>query len=388
MKKDFPLLVKSDLVYLDSAATTQKPEQVIVTITDFYQKENANIHRGLYPLSESATQKYLNSRKKIASFIGADANEIVFTKNTTEALNIIAYGLSEITVRKEIVLTELEHHANIVPWLQLQGYTIKYIPLNGYDLDYDAAEKIIGKNTAVVSVTHVSNVFGTIIDIDRISKIARKQGALFVVDGAQSLAHISINVKTLDIDFLACSAHKAFGPMGVGFLFGKKQLLEKLPPLLYGGEMISSVTYEKATWAKVPEKFEAGTQDVAGAIGFGEAISYIEEKGLDKIKEHDQEILTYALTKIRMLKNIKVYHTGKGLPILSFNITGVHPHDVASLLADKNICVRAGHHCAMPLMNKLNLEGTVRASFSIYNSKKDVDALVEAIKGVQKVFHG
>lgn len=390
MKKDFPLLHNEQIVYLDSAATTQKPSAVIKAISEYYETYNANIHRGLYMLSEEATKKYIEAKKTIAEFFNATSDEIIFTKNTTEAINIIANGLHKITERKEIVLTELEHHANIVPWLQLQGFSIKYIPLKGCDIDYDIAEEMITEKTAIVSVAHISNVFGTILDVKRLSEIAHKKGALFAIDGSQSPSHIPIDIKEINCDFFACSAHKAFGPMGIGLLYGKKELLDKLPPLLFGGDMIKTVSFTEASFADAPQKFEAGTQNVAGAIGFAEAIKYIKKISLDTIKKNDAELLTYALTKLEKIENIQIYHAGidKGVAIISFTLQNIHPHDIASLLADRHVCIRAGHHCAMPLMQKLNIEGTVRASFSIYNSKEDVDALVEGLKKVQEVFHG
>ncbi|MFT4303698.1 MAG: aminotransferase class V-fold PLP-dependent enzyme [Candidatus Woesearchaeota archaeon] len=388
MKKEFPLLNNSNIVYLDSAATTQKPQVVIDSIKDFYEKNNANIHRGLYKLSADATQLYDDSKKVVADFIGASADEIIFTKNATEALNIVANGISVLSDRREIVLSELEHHANIVPWLLQKGFTIKYIPLKGYDLDYDEAEKLITEKTAIVSTTFISNVFGTIIDVERLAKIAHSKGSLVCIDGTQSLVHAKVDVKKINCDFFACSAHKAFGPMGIGALYVKSELIEKVPPLLFGGDMIETVTFSKATWAKVPDRFEAGTQNVSGAIGFSTALKYIMQIGIDNIKTHDDELLNYALLELNKIEGIKIYHEGKGAPIISFTLDGIHPHDIGSILGDKDICVRGGHHCAMPLMNKLGVVGTVRASFSIYNTKEDVDELVKGVKKVQEVFNG
>ena len=388
MKKDFTLLNNEAIVYLDNAATTQKPKSVLLAMNQFYERSCANINRGLYDLSVEATSKYNEARKTIASFIGANKDEIVFTKGTTESINIIAHALSNITDKREIVLTEMEHHANIVPWLELKGFSIKYIPLKGYDLDYEAAEKIITNKTALVSLTHISNVFGTIVDVDRIAKIAHSKGALIAVDGAQSLGHIPITVT--NYDFYSSSAHKAFGPMGIGILYGKKKLLDAMNPLLFGGDMIKTVSFTEAEFAVSPQKFEGGTQNIAGAIGFLEAIKYIQKIGFTTIKKHDQELRTYALSKLKTIKDIKIYHSenSTGVAILSFNIKNIHPHDVASLLSDKNICVRAGHHCAMPLMKMLNVSGMVRASFTIYNTTKDVDTLTDGLRKIQEVFNG
>ncbi|MEK6817574.1 MAG: SufS family cysteine desulfurase [Nanoarchaeota archaeon] len=412
-KKDFPIFEKNpDLVYLDSASTSQKPKQVINSITAFYENENANIHRGVYDLSEEASRKYKESREIIAKFINAKPEEIIFTRNTTESINFLSYtlknliskansgkifinsssGKSQIQEKNEIVLTEMEHHSNLIPWQQFakkNDFKLKFIPITkNYELDYKKAKEIINKKTAILAFSHVSNVFGTENDAKKLINLAKNNGALTIVDAAQSAPHIKINVKKIDCDFLAFSGHKMFGPTGIGVLYGKQELLENLPPFLFGGGMINSVSYEDAGWAEIPEKFEAGTPNIEGAIALGEAIKYFEKISFENIKEHEKKIFGYALEKLKTLKNIIIYNPGinKSFSVISFNIKGVHPHDVASILNEYHIAIRAGHHCCMPLMKKLGISGTCRASFSIYNTKEDVDKLVLGLKKVQEIF--
>jgi len=395
LKKDFPIFENHpDLVYLDSASTSQKPKKVINAITNFYEKENANIHRGIYTLSEHATQKYQEARKKIAKFINSQSNEIVFTRNTTESINILCHRILPLLEKgkDEILLSEMEHHSNLVPWQQFakaHNFKLKFIPItDNYELDYEKAKKLINKKTALLSITHTSNVFGTINNIKQLINLAKKQKALTVIDAAQSVSHIKIDVKDLDCDFLAFSSHKTFGPLGIGILYGKANHLEKLSPFLFGGGMINSVSYEDATWAEIPEKFEAGTPNIAEAIALGEAINYLENIGFENIENHEKELLEYTLEKLNQLENITIYNPGsdKSISVISFNLQGIHPHDVAEILNDNNIAIRAGHHCCMPLMNLLGITGTCRASLSIYNTKEDIDKLIIALKKCQEVF--
>lgn len=394
-KNDFPIFENNkDLIYLDSASTSQKPKKVIEAIKNFYENENANIHRGIYNLSENATEKYNKSRKKIADFINADEKEIIFTRNTTESINLLARTIKPLLEKgkNEIVLTEMEHHSNLVPWQEFakrNNLKLKFIPItSNYELNYNEAEKLINEKTALVSLTHISNVFGTINNIKKIINLAKKQGALTIIDTAQSIAHTKIDVKDLDCDFLAFSSHKMFGPLGLGVLYGKENHLISMKPLFYGGGMINSVSYEKTIFTEIPEKFEAGTQNISGVIALEESINYINKIGFKNIQEHEKELLRYTLEKLKTLEKIEIYNPGieKSSSIISFNIKGVHPHDTASILNDYNIAIRAGHHCCMPLMKKLNISGTCRISFSIYNTQEDIDKLILALNKVQGVF--
>lgn len=397
LRKDFPILrTKMNgkrIVYLDNAATTQKPKQVIQAIKEFYEKDNANIHRGIYTLSEQATQKYEDAKKTVAGFINAQPNEIIFTRSTTESLNLLAFTLLEIiNGRNEIVLTEMEHHANLVPWQQVaqrKGWTLKFIKMkDDFTLDYEDAKNKITEKTAIVSVGHVSNALGTINDVELLCKQAHEKGAFFIVDAAQSAPHMPIDVKTIGCDFLAFSGHKMCGPTGIGVLFGRKELLEKMPPFNTGGDMIRKVTYENAEWNDVPMKFEAGTPNIAGAVGLSAAIAYLKKIGMKNIEAHEKELMKYVLEKIKTVKNMTLYNAGieNSSGILSFNLNNIHAHDVAAVMSDEGICIRGGHHCAMPLMGKLGIAGTVRASFYCYNTTKDIDRFIKALKKIQKLF--
>lgn len=390
-KKDFPIFEnQKELVYLDSASTAQKPKQVIKSIVDSYETTNANIHRGIYDLSQKATKKYEDSKKIIAKFINATEKEIIFTRSTTESINLLAYTLPSILQKEkdEIVLTEMEHHSNIVPWQQLakrNSMKLKFIRVkDDFTLDLEDAKRKITEKTAIVSIIHVSNTFGTINPVKEIFNLAKKNNSITVLDAAQSVAHMKINVKDLGCDFLAFSGHKIYAPMGIGVLYGRMELLEKLPPFNFGGDMIKSVTLENAEWNTVPERFEAGTQNIEGAIALGEAIKYLEKIGIDKIGKYEKDLVDYTAKELSKIKRIKIYlpknHTG----ILSFNIEGLHSHDVASMLDDFNICIRAGHHCNMPLMKRFGISGTARASFALYNTKEDADKLIKAIKEIVK----
>ncbi len=386
-KNDFPILKQKingkRLVYLDNAATSQAPESVINSISEYYKTMHSNVHRSIHTLSEKATEEYENTRKKVAKFINADSEEIIFTKGTTESINLIAHGL-KLKKDDEIVLTMMEHHANIVPWQQL-GVKLKYIPITkDFKLDLEAAKKLITNKTKVVSVTHISNVLGIINPINELAKLAHKVGALIVVDAAQSVPHMKVDVKELNCDFLAFSAHKMLGPTGVGVLYGKKELLENLEPFVYGGKMIKEVDLDKTTFADSPDKFEGGTPNISGVIAFGKAIDYLNKIGMDKIEKHNKELIEYASKRIKEIKNVKVY--GSEGSIISFNIEGMHSHDVSELLDREGVAIRGGHHCTMPLMKVLNIPGCSRASFYLYNTKEDVDIFIDALKKAIKVF--
>jgi cysteine desulfurase / selenocysteine lyase len=395
-KQDFPIFENNKgLIYLDNAATSQRPIQVINAVKDFSKINNANIHRGLYTLSEKSTQLYEETRKTVAEFINSDEKEIVFTKNTTESLNLLAHSISSLISegKDEIVLTEMEHHSNMVPWQELakrNNMKLKFIKVkDDFTLDYeDAANKITNK-TAIVSVVHASNILGTINDIEKIINLTKKVGAISIIDAAQSVSHIKLDVKKLDCDFLAFSSHKMLGPTGIGILYGKKEFLNKLPPFNFGGGMIKKVTFENTEFAEVPEKFEAGTQPITEAIGLAEAIKYLQNIGLENIAKYEKELLIYALDKIKEIEKVKVYNPGpnNAVSIISFSIEGIPPHDISTLMNKENIAIRAGHNCAMPLMDKLKLPtGVARASFSFYNTKEDVDKFVETLKGIKKIF--
>ncbi len=393
-KEDFPIFENHpDLIYLDNAATSQRPRQVIDSITNFYEKENANIHRGVYPLSELSTQRYEEARKKIAGFINAQEKEIIFTRNTTESLNLLCHRIKALIKegKDEIVISEVEHHSNLVPWQQFckrHNFKLKFIPIKeNYELNYEKARELITDKTAILSITHVSNVFGTINNIRTLIELAKKKGALTIIDAAQSISHIKIDVKELDCDFLAFSSHKMLGPTGIGILYGKEELLKELPPFLFGGGMINRVSYEDSTWAEIPEKFEAGTQNIAEAIGLAKAIEYIEEIGFDQIKTHESELVSYTIEKLSQIEGLTLYSSKENnTGLFSFNIKNIHPHDVASILAENNIAIRAGHHCCMPLMKKLGIAGTCRASISLFNTKEDIDKLVKGINKVKEKF--
>lgn len=395
LKKDFPIFRNNPgLIYLDSTATSQKPEQVIDFVRDFYKKGYANIHRGVYRLSENATQLYLKSKKIIADLINAEPQEIVYTRNTTESLNLLAYTISSLIKKgkNEIILTEMEHHSNLIPWQQLakrNKMKLKFIKIKpDYTLDLKDAEKKITDKTAILSLTHVSNSLGTINPVKEIIKLGKKRGAITIIDAAQSIPHMRVDVKDIGCDFLAFSGHKILGPTGIGVLYGRKELLEKLSPFNFGGEMIKRVTLHNAEWAKIPEKFEAGTPNISGAIGLGMAVKYLQKIGIENIEEWEKTLLRYALSKLKEVEGIKIYNTGptKSSGIISFNLKKIHPHDVAQLLDEKGIAIRAGHHCNMPLMKKLGISGTCRASFYIYNTLEDIDALVSALKKIKERF--
>ena len=396
IKKDFPLLENNKITYLDSGATTQKPIQVIKAVEEFYQKYNANPHRGAYSLSVEATEQYENTRTKIAKFINAKhREEIIFSKNATESLNLIAYsyGLDNLKKDDEVVISIMEHHSNLVPWQKMTkqtGSKLNYMYINeNFELTDEEIESKITDRTKIVGITHVSNVLGTINNVKKIIKYAHKKGAIVIVDASQSIPHMKIDVQDLDADFLVFSGHKMLAPLGIGVLYGKKELLNKMNPFLMGGDMIEYVYEQETTFAPLPNKFEAGTQNVEGVIGLGAAIEYIENLGYDKIQELEKEVVSYARQELSKLDYLTLYLTPneeKHSSVIPFNINGVHPHDVASILDSEGVCVRSGNHCAQPLMRFLGIDSTCRASFYFYNTKEDVDRLVKALDKAYNMF--
>ena len=396
IKKDFPLLENNKITYLDSGATTQKPIQVIKAVEEFYQKYNANPHRGAYSLSVEATEQYENTRTKIAKFINAKhREEIIFSKNATESLNLIAYsyGLDNLKKDDEVVISIMEHHSNLVPWQKMTkqtGSKLNYMYINeNFELTDEEIESKITDRTKIVGITHVSNVLGTINNVKKIIKYAHKKGAIVIVDASQSIPHMKIDVQDLDADFLVFSGHKMLAPLGIGVLYGKREILNKMTPFLMGGDMIEYVYEQETTFAPLPNKFEAGTQNVEGVIGLGAAIDYIENLGYDKIQEIENEVTSYARQELSKLEYLTLYTTPNEenhSSVISFNIKGVHPHDVASILDSEGVCVRSGNHCAQPLMRFLGIDSTCRASFYIYNTKDDVDKLVKALNKAYGMF--
>ena len=395
-KKDFPIFENRDISYLDSGATSQKPQYVINAIEEFYKKFNANPHRGAYSLSLEATEQYENTREKIAKFINArNKEEIIFSKNASESLNLIAYsyGLSNLKQNDEVVLSIMEHHSNLVPWQFVTKQTnsiLKYMYINNeFELSKEEIESKITDKTKVVGITHISNVLGTINNVKEIIKYAHKKGAIVIVDASQSIPHTKVDVQDLDADFLVFSGHKMFAPLGIGVLYGKKELLNKMPPFLMGGDMIEYVYEQNTTYAPLPNKFEAGTQNVEGVVGLGAAIDYIESIGYETINKVEQEVTEYAVNELGKLNFIEMYVTPNKQnrsSVISFNVKGVHPHDVASILDVNGVCIRSGNHCAQPLLRYMGMDSTCRASFSIYNTKEDVDKLVDALNKTYKMF--
>jgi len=400
LRNDFPIFRKKingkDLVYFDNASTTQKPYIVIDSITDFYSNYNSNIHRAVYQLAEEATKMYEQSREKIANFINARPEEIVFTRNTTESINLIAHSWARLNLKKDdgVAITELEHHSNIVPWQILSqeiGTRLEYVGIdeNGFlDLEH-MIELIASKKIKLVSLSHMSNVLGTIVPIERIIRIAHENGIPVIVDGAQSVPHMPVNVKNMDCDFLVFSAHKMLGPTGVGVLYAKKEYLEKMKPFLGGGDMIKEVFKFHTNYNEVPYKFEAGTPNIADVVGFGAAIEYLEKIGMENIRKHEIYLTDYALESMLSLKYATIY--GPRDPkdrggVISFNIADIHPHDLATIMNDHGIAIRSGHHCAQVLMQRLDVPATSRASFYIYNTKEEIDMLVNAIKEAGRIF--
>ena len=396
LKKDFPILENKNIAYLDSGATTQKPKQVIEAIKKFYETSNANPHRGTYGLSIEATEIYESTRTKIAKFINVKhREEIIFSKNATESLNLIAYsyGMNNLKKDDEVVISIMEHHSNLVPWQKVTKVTnskLKYMYINeNYELSDEEIENKITDRTKIVGITHISNVLGTINNVKKIIEYAHKKGAIVIVDASQSIPHMKIDVQDLDADFLVFSGHKMLAPLGVGVLYGKKELLEKMTPFIMGGDMIEYVYEQDTIFAELPNKFEAGTQNVEGVVGLGAAIDYIESIGYDKIQEIEKEVVLYAKQELSKLDYLTLYMTSnedKHSSVISFNINGVHPHDVASILDSVGVCVRSGNHCAQPLMRFLGIDSTCRASFYLYNTKEDVDSLVNGLNKAYEMF--
>ena len=395
-KEDFPILKNRDMAYLDSGATTQKPQKVLDAVESFYEHENANPHRGAYSLSIEATEAYESTRGKIAKFINARyPEEIIFSKNATESLNLLAYsyGLDNLEKEDEVVISIMEHHSNLVPWQYVTnktGSTLKYMYINdNFEISKEEIESKITDKTKIVGITHISNVLGTINPVKEIIKYAHKKGAIVIVDASQSIPHMKIDVQDLDADFLVFSGHKMLAPLGIGVLYGKKELLQKMKPFLMGGDMIEYVYEQKTTFAPLPNKFEAGTQNVEGVIGLGAAIDYINEIGYDKIEEVEKELTEYAKEKLSKLDYLDLYLTpnkGNHSSVFSFNIKGVHPHDVASILDTENVYVRSGNHCAQPLLRSLGIDSTCRASLYFYNTKEDIDKLVHGLDKAYDMF--
>lgn len=397
IRRLFPILDQKvngkPLVYLDNAATSQKPLSVIEALDRYYREYNSNVHRGVHTLGTKATDAYEGAREKVRRFINAKSTqEIIFTRGTTTALNMVAtsYGRANLQEGDEIVITYMEHHSNLIPWQQAAkrtGATLKYIPLQADGtIDMKDVEATVTENTKIVAVAHVSNVLGTINPIKEIARIAHQRGAVIVVDAAQSAPHMKIDVQDLDCDFLAFSGHKMCGPTGIGVLYGKRELLEKMEPVEFGGEMIDFVELYESTWKELPWKFEGGTPIIAGAIGLGAAIDFLEEIGLDNIAAHEQELAQYALERLSAIEGLTIYGPQHRGGLVTFNIEGVHPHDVATVLDAEGIAVRAGHHCAQPLMKWLNVTATARASFYLYNTKEEIDQLADALQKTKEYF--
>lgn len=394
IKKQFPAFQdQTDLVYLDSAATTQSPNSVIDAVEDYY-KNKSNVHRGFYNLAVSTTEKYEQARGKVADFISAESKEIVFTSGTTESINNIARMLEpEIDSADNIVITIMEHHANLVPWQQVAkrvGCELRYIEIGeNYELDLESAAEKIDENTLVVSFSYISNTLGVELPVKKLLDLANEADAYSVIDAAQAMTSKKIDIKELGADFLAFSGHKVFGPTGIGVLYGRKDLLEKVEPVKFGGDMIKKVEQQNSSWADLPTKFEAGTPNIAGAIGLGEAISFVEETERENIENHQEKITKYLAEQLNGIGEVQIHRPSDkylGSGIVSFTINSVHPHDIADILGKNDICVRAGHHCTMPLIKDLGLSATVRASVSTYNTKDDIDKLVSVVSEIIKRF--
>jgi cysteine desulfurase/selenocysteine lyase len=393
IKKDFPIFFDSDLVYLDNAATTQKPQSVLDEVDSLYREANANVHRALYSLGSEATERFENSRKKVAKYIGANSEkEIVFTSGTTESINLLARSIGNtLKPGDEILISEMEHHSNIVPWqmtAQRTGATLKYLSIKETgELDISNPGKYFTSNTKIISLTHMSNVLGTINPIKKLSAKAHQVGAIMIVDGAQGASHLPVDVKELGCDFYAFSGHKMLGPTGIGVLWGKTEHLEEMDPFMGGGEMINTVTMESSTWNDIPYKFEAGTPNFAQAVGLGAAIDYLQNIGMDNIAAHEQMLIEYALGKLNQIDGLRIHGSAKDRGgVISFNIDGIHPHDLAQFLNEDNIAIRVGHHCAQPLLKTLGETATARMSFYIYNDESDVDKFCKSLVTIKNYF--
>ena len=398
IRADFPILARTmhdkPLAFLDSAASAQKPRHVIDAVSDVYEREYANVHRGLYQISEAVTERYEGTRDIIRDFIGAAHNhEIIFTRNATESINLIAHSFGRAFLKEgdEVVITELEHHANIVPWQMLRdekGIVLKVAPITDEgELIMSAFEDLLGPKTKLVAVSQMSNVLGTILPIEDIIHRAHAVGAKVLIDGCQAITHFPVNVQALGCDFYVFSGHKLYGPSGIGVLYGREELLNAMPPFMGGGDMISSVTFEKSTWAKLPHKFEAGTPAIAQAIGLGAAIEYVNGLGLAAIAAHEQDLLNYATQKLLSVRGLRIIGTAPNkASVISFMLDYAHPHDIATIIDRAGVAVRAGHHCAQPLMQRMDVPATTRASLGLYSNRADIDALVRALGDVEEFF--
>ncbi len=399
VRRDFPILATSvgdkPLVYLDNAATAQKPQAVIDALTQFYAHHNANVHRGLHHLSEKATVAYEQSRETARRFLNASStDEIIFVRGTTEAINLVAqsFGRPRLTAGDEVVITGMEHHSNIVPWqlmCEQTGAALRVVPVDDRGaLDLDAYEKLLSSRTKLVSIAHVSNALGTVNPVQQVIRSAHAQGAVVMLDGAQAAPHQAIDVQDLDADFYAFSGHKVFGPTGIGVLFGRKSLLADMPPYHGGGEMIRSVTFEKTTYKPPPARFEAGTPNIAGAVGLAAALQYVADIGHDRIAAYETDLLQYVTEQMSAIEGLRIIGTApEKAAVISFTLDNAHPHDIATILDTQGIAVRAGHHCAQPLMKRFGVPATARASLAFYNTKAEIDALVQAIVKVREMFH-
>ncbi|HFR3410843.1 cysteine desulfurase [Streptococcus sp. A34] len=399
-KSDFPILdqIVNDepLVYLDNAATTQKPQQVLDVLADYYQKDNANVHRGVHTLSERSTARYEAARQTVADFIRAKSSkEILFTRGTTTGLNWVAqFARDLLQADDEVIISVQEHHSNIIPWQQAcqkTGAKLRYVTLKNGELDMDVLKEVLSEKTKFVSLAHISNVLGSVAPIKEIAELVHAVGAYLVVDGAQSTPHMVIDVQDLDVDFFAFSGHKMLGPTGIGVLYGKQELLELMSPVEFGGEMIEFVYEQYATWKELPWKFEAGTPNIAGAVGLAAAIDYLNDIGMEHVQQHEEELIAYIWPKLQAIPGLTIYGSqdvSKRTGLIAFNLDDLHPHDVATALDYEGVAVRAGHHCAQPLLSYLQVPATVRASFYIYNTKADCDKLVDALLKTKEFFNG
>jgi cysteine desulfurase/selenocysteine lyase len=398
IRADFPILGErvngKPLVYLDNAATTQKPQVVIDAETAYYEHDNANVHRGVHALSQRATDAYEAARASVARFIGASSpNEIIFTRGTTDGINLVAQSFARPRLREgdEILISAMEHHSNIVPWqlvCEATGAKLAVVPIDDSGtLDFEAYQRMLGPRTKLVAMTHVSNALGTITPIARIVALAHEANVPVLVDGAQAIAHVGADVRAIDCDFYAFSGHKILGPTGIGALYGKASLLDAMPPYQGGGDMIRSVTFAKTEYNDIPYKFEAGTPNIAGAIGMGEAIEYVRRVGIDAIDHHERELLHYATERVSTIPGLRIIGTAREkAAIASFTLEGIHAHDVGTILDNEGIAIRAGHHCAMPVMERFGISGTARASFALYNTREEIDALASGIERAQRIF--
>lgn len=398
IRSDFPILGTEvhgqPFAFLDSAASAQKPRQVIAAISAVYDSGYANVHRGAYQLSEVVTDNYEGARDKVQDFLNAEhRGEIIFTRNATEAINLVAasYARNKLNCGDEIIITEMDHHSNIVPWQLLKAekdLVLKVVPItDAGELRMDIFEKLLTSRTKLVSVPHISNVLGTVLPVKRIVELAHSAGAAVLIDGCQAVMHEAVDVQGLDCDFYAFSGHKLYGPSGIGVLYGKKELLDAMPPYMGGGDMINTVTFEESTWAELPNKFEAGTPAIAQAIGLGAAIDYINDIGLVSIARHENELLDYTTSKLNAIDGLKIIGTASNkVSVISMTLDCAHPHDMATILDKSGVAIRAGHHCAQPLMDRLGLPATARASFGLYNNQNDADQLCQALETVQEIF--